>query len=284
MKRKTINSEFIIEGIGLHSGKNNFVVVKPNFDENGIIFVNSDSGEKINLDVENISSTNRATVVSNGNFCVSTVEHLLSCFMAFDVDDAIIEIKGDEIPILDGSSEGFAQLLLKVGCVEKNSDVDVFETDEEFIYVCGESFYKVERDNNFVIDCTYEHEYTQSQRFVFEVNEKNYIKEIAPARTFGFDYEIEYLKKNNLILGGSLDNAIVITKNGVINGPLRFKDEFVRHKILDLLGDLKISGLRFANLKITTRRPSHRANIGLVKTILARRSFYEKNTQSFRDT
>jgi len=284
MKRRTLNFEFLIEGIGLHKGKDNFVIVKPNIESKGIIFVNPDNGAKIELSVTNVSSTNRGTVISNGDFSVSTIEHLMSCFTAFEIDDAIIEIRGDEIPILDGSSIMIAELISKVGFVEKNIEADFFDLKDDFIYVCGESFYKVEKSEKFIIDCTYEHEYTGKQRFVFEVNEKNYIKEIAPARTFGFDYEIEYLRKNNLIRGGSLENAVVVTKNGVLNGSLRFNDEFVRHKILDLLGDLKLSNLRFRNIKITAKRPSHKGNIGLVKTILARRSFYEENTRSFRDT
>jgi len=278
MKRRTINSEFLIEGIGLHRGKSNTVILKPYFEGKGIIFINPDNGRKINFSIENVFSTNRGTVIGDDSFSVSTVEHLMSVLMAFGIDDVIIEIRGDEIPILDGSALSIAELVSKVGIVEKDIEVDFFDCKDDFIYICGESFYKVEVSDKFIIDCTYEHEYIGKQRFVWEVNDKSYLKEIAPARTFGFDYEIEHLRKSNLIHGGSLDNAIVVTRNGIMNDSLRFEDEFVRHKILDLLGDLKIANLRFNKVKIIAKRPSHRGNIGLIKTILTRESYYEKNT------
>ncbi|MEF3280645.1 MAG: UDP-3-O-acyl-N-acetylglucosamine deacetylase [Elusimicrobiota bacterium] len=278
-KRRTIKNEFIIEGKGIHKGLNNLLIVRPRIEGKGIIFINTNTGEFVEASIGNVSNLERGTSVSNGKFSVSTIEHLLSAFMAFDIDDVEIEITGDEIPILDGSAKTFSDMIFKSGVVDKNEDVDEFYGFENFIFVNGESFYKVEKSDSFKIECLYEHDHPMvgRQLIEFDINIDNYVKEIAPARTFGFDWEIEYLKSRNLALGGSLENAIVLSKDSMLNTkPLRFKDEFVRHKMLDLLGDLKLLGMRFFNIKITAYRPSHKANYEFCKLIMARRDFYGK--------
>ncbi|MBP7796895.1 MAG: UDP-3-O-[3-hydroxymyristoyl] N-acetylglucosamine deacetylase [Elusimicrobiales bacterium] len=277
VKRKTISEEFTLEGIGLHKGKRNFLRLTPSFSSNGIRFINALTGEKIILNTESVRGVNRGTTLSNGNFEVNTVEHLLSALMAFSIDDLDIYIEGDEIPAFDGSSIAFSENLLKVCEIEKDDTVEVFEAMEELVFRSEDTYYKVEKSNCFEIECMFEndHPLIKKQMLRIEINRDNYIKEISPARTFGFDYEVEFLRKNNLALGGSLDNSIVLSSDSVLNRePLRFGDEFVRHKILDLLGDLKVLGLRFTNTKITALRPSHRLNYELVKLISARRSFY----------
>lgn len=281
MKRKTIASEFIIEGIGLHRGNKNFLVVKP-YHGRGIVFKNPDNGKSVLASLENVISLIRGTVIGCDGFEVSTVEHLLSCFMAFNIDDAEIEIKGDEIPAFDGSNKVLCEVIKKIGTIEKNEDVDFIEIDESFCYLSGESFYKVEKSDDFIIDVTFENTnpVVGFQRLEFKLTQEAYISEIAPARTFAFEYEIDYLKKNGLAKGGSLENAVVIGENSVLNPEgLRFKDEFVRHKILDLLGDLKLLGSRIRNMKITAKRPSHKGNISLAKLIKIR-SKYEQSKKN----
>lgn len=279
MKRKTLASEFIIEGTGLHRGNHNILVVKP-YSGKGIVFKNPDNGKFVSALIENVISLNRGTVLGCDEFSISTVEHLLSCFMAFDIDDAEIEIRGDEVPAFDGSVLSLCDVIKRVGVVEKDEDADIIEIDEPFSYLTSDSFYRVERSEGFIIDCTFEnpHPIIGIQRFEFSFSQDTYISDIAPSRTFAFEHEIEFLRQNGLAKGGSLDNAIVIGKDKILNeGGLRFPDEFVRHKILDLLGDLKLLGSRFKNIKITAKRPSHKANISLAKLIKVR-SIYEQKS------
>lgn len=277
MKRKTLASEFVIEGIGLHRGNKNFLVIKP-YSGKGIVFRNPDNGKSVLASLENVISLNRGTVIGYDGFEIATVEHLLSCFMAFEIDDAEIEIRGDEIPIFDGSNKILCDVIKKIGIIEKEEDADFIEIEEPFCYLCEDSFYKVEKSDDFIVDVTFENSnpVVGIQRLEFKLSCEGYICEIAPARTFAFEDEIDFLRKNGLAKGGSLDNAVIISKEGVLNPDgLRFKDEFVRHKVLDLLGDLKLLGLRIKNTKITARRPSHKGNISLAKLIKIR-SNYER--------
>lgn len=279
VKRRTIKKEFVLEGKGLHRGRDNFLILKPNTEDKGIIFLNPDRASKIVADIDSVSSLERGTVLKSGDLEISTVEHLLSAAFAFDIDDLIIEIKGDEIPAMDGSSKFFAQMFEKAGFIEKDDDADCFKADGDIIFENGNSFYRIEKADSFYIECVFEnsHPLIGKQSLNIEINEENYVKEIAPAKTFGFEYEMDYLRKNNLALGANLSNAIVLTKDAMLNpSVLSFKDEFVRHKILDLLGDLKIAGLRIRKTKITALRPSHKNNYDLAKLIYTRSKYGEK--------
>ncbi len=276
MKRRTIASEFVVEGIGLHRGKKNILIVKP-YSGKGIIFSDSVSGKKIVADLSSVVSFNRCTVIGCDGFEVSTIEHLLSCFFAFNIDDVEIEISGDEVPAFDGSSLPLCNIIKKIKIIEKEEDADVITIDEPFLYISGDSFYRIEKDNGFKVDCSFENSnpLVGLQNFIWSFDTDSYISDIAPARTFAFEQDLEYLKKNNLALGGSLENAVVIGRERILNeGGLRFKDEFVRHKILDLLGDLKLIGMRLDGIKITAKRPCHKSNISLARIIKAR-SIYE---------
>lgn len=278
VKRKTLAKECVFEGTGLHTGRKSFIHLIPQHQSKGIRFINPDSGNVVEVNLDNVDSLLRNTSVTNGTMSVKTIEHLMSALFAFEIDDIDIEIKGEEIPIYDGSSKVFADMLLKTGTVEKDDEIEVFTYLEDLVYVNGESFYKIEKSDKFVIECVYEHKHplVQKQSYTFEFSVDNYIKEIAPAKTFGFMNEIEYLKKNNLALGGNLENAIVLDDEKIINPEMMsFKDEFVRHKINDLLGDLKLLGMRIDGLKIKAFRPSHRTNFEFVKLLKTRSGFYE---------
>lgn len=281
-KRKTISKEIIIEGKGLHKGGHNTIILKPSYDNSGIKFVNTDNGSSISLSVDFVSSLERGTSISDGRFTVHTIEHLLSVLMAFEISDLYIEISGDEIPVLDGCAKKFVDIIKKAEVVEKKSEMEEYIANESFIYVSGESFYKIEPSDSFKIECLYEnqHPLINKQNLEIEININNYINQISGAKTFGFDYEVEQLRKNGLALGGDLNNAIILSKDSVINPDIMsFKDEFVRHKILDLLGDLKILNINFSKTKITAKRPSHKSNYELIKLINTRR-LYGKSTQN----
>ena len=214
----------------------------------GIVFkmLNMPEGKnEILLDYRNTFDLTRGTNLKNEyGAMVFTIEHFLSALYVSGITDLTIELNGNELPICDGSAIKFLDLFQESGIVELDEDIEEIIVKEPVFLSKGDKYvialpypdgYKLTYAIRF------EHTFLKSQLAEFEITEENYRKEIAPARTFGFDYEVEYLKQNNLALGGTLENAIVIKKDGVLNPEgLRFDDEFVRHKMLDIIGDLKI--------------------------------------------
>jgi len=178
---------------------------------------------------------------------VHTIEHFLSSLSITGVTDILVEISGNELPILDGSSIGFVEKLLEAGIVELNEEIEPVVITEPVIFSdekAGKYVMALPYDGfkiSYTID--FNHSFLKSQYYELEVNLENYIENIAKCRTFAFDYEIDFLKKNNLALGGSLENAVVVGADGPLNPEgLRYPDEFVRHKILDIIGDLYVLG------------------------------------------
>ncbi|NLK62632.1 MAG: UDP-3-O-[3-hydroxymyristoyl] N-acetylglucosamine deacetylase [Fusobacteria bacterium] len=245
-KRKTLLKEIEYEGIGLHKGEKIKMKLIPAKSKTGIIFKRVDLPEnnEITLDINNLFDLNRGTNLQNEfGANIFTVEHFLSSLYIFGITDLIVEVDGNEMPIGDGSSHNFVETIDKVGVKEYDELADVIEINTPIYVSNGDKHivglpydgYKITYAVN------YNHSFLKSQLAEYEINKENFINLIGNARTFGFDYEVEYLKKNNLALGGSLDNAIVVGKDGVLNPEgLRYEDEFVRHKILDLIGDLKV--------------------------------------------
>lgn len=245
MKRKTLAKEIIYSGIGLHKGENIDMKLIPG--SNGIIFKRvdlEDGKNEIKLDIENTFDLTRGTNLKNEfGAKVHTIEHFLSALYAAEITDLVIELDGNELPICDGSAGRFIDLFENAGIKELNGEVEpIVITKPIYLTVGDKNIVALPYDGyKITYAIRFEHSFLKSQLAEFEINLENYKKEIAPARTFGFDYEIEYLKKNNLALGGTLENAIVIEKDGVMNPEgLRYEDEFVRHKMLDIIGDLKI--------------------------------------------
>ncbi len=246
MKRKTLMNEIFYEGIGLHKGKNIKLHLIP-CDKGGIVFKRVDMEEgknEIALDIENTFDLTRGTNLQNEYGAkVHTIEHFLSALYIFGITDLIVELDENELPIGDGSARIFIEEIEKAGVKELEEDAEeivikepVYLTkDDKHIVALPYDGYKLTYTIKF------DHSFLKTQMLELDVNLESYKNNIGNARTFGFDYEIEYLKKNNLALGGTLENAIVIQKDGVMNpGGLRYEDEFVRHKMLDIIGDLKI--------------------------------------------
>ena len=253
MKRKTIKNSVEILGIGLHKGEEIKLTLKPseNNDERGIIFKRIDVSDKNNIikvDYRNLFDLERGTNIRNeDDVKVHTIEHFLSSLSITGVTDILVEISGNELPILDGSSAGFVEKLLEAGIVELNEEIEpvvitepvIFSDEKTGKYVMALPYdgFKI----SYTID--FNHSFLKSQYYELEVNLENYMENIAKCRTFAFDYEIDFLKKNNLALGGSLENAVVVGADGPLNPEgLRYSDEFVRHKILDIIGDLYVLG------------------------------------------
>lgn len=252
MKRKTIKNTVEISGIGLHKGEKIKMALRPVSQETGIVFKRLDVNDKnnvIKVAHENLFDLERGTNIQNEDGVrLHTIEHFMSALSVCGITDIFVEIEGNEMPILDGSSIKF---------VEKIKSAEVLELEEEEIeplIITEPVIFSDEKNGKYVLALPYDgfkisytidfnHTFLKSEYFEFEVNLENYEKEIASCRTFAFDYEIDFLKKNNLALGGSLDNAIVIGKDGPLNPEgLRFENEFVRHKILDIIGDLYVLG------------------------------------------
>ena len=253
MKRKTIKNTIEISGIGLHKGEEIKLTLKPseNNDERGIIFKRIDVSGKnnvIKVDYRNLFDLERGTNIRNeDDVKVHTIEHFLSSLSITGITDILVEISGNELPILDGSSIGFVEKLLEAGIVELNEEIEPVVITEPVIFSdekAGKYVMALPYDGfkiSYTID--FNHSFLKSQYYELEVNLENYIENIAKCRTFAFDYEIDFLKKNNLALGGSLENAVVVGADGPLNPEgLRYPDEFVRHKILDIIGDLYVLG------------------------------------------
>ncbi|MGL6153722.1 MAG: UDP-3-O-acyl-N-acetylglucosamine deacetylase [Cetobacterium sp.] len=246
MKRITLNNSISYEGIGLHKGENIKLTLIPK-ENGGIIFKRVDLEEgknEISLDIKNTFDLTRGTNLRNEyGAAVYTIEHFLSALYIMGITDLQVELDGNELPICDGSAKIFLELFKEAGIKELNSKIEPIIIEKPISLTKGDKHIVALPYDGYKLTYSikFEHSYLKSQMAEFEITPEIYEKEIAKARTFGFDYEIEYLKKNNLALGGTLDNAIVVTKDGVMNpSGLRYEDEFVRHKMLDLIGDFKI--------------------------------------------
>ncbi|MDO4689778.1 MAG: UDP-3-O-acyl-N-acetylglucosamine deacetylase [Fusobacterium sp.] len=246
MKRKTLKNEIKHEGIGLHKGEMIKLKLIP-ANSGGIVFkrVDLEEGKNIiNLSPDNTFDLTRGTNLRNEHGAeVFTIEHFMSAMYIKGITDLIVELDGNEFPICDGSALKFLELIENAGVQELEEDIEEIVVREPIYLSKGDKHVIALPYDGYKLTYTikFDHTFLKSQLAEFEIDERTYKSEIAPARTFCFDYEIDYLKKNNLALGGSLENAIVIKKDGVLNPEgLRFEDEFVRHKMLDIIGDLKI--------------------------------------------
>jgi len=239
--KSTVQKEVYLSGVGIHSGKKIDLLLKPS-SSGEIVFRRTDLDNlEIHLDSKKIQAKNSIFLATKG--CkIQTLEHLLAVLHIFGIDSLIIEMNGDEIPVMDGSASPFVQAVLKAGIKflpEKKKSLKIIkpfiiQEKEASLSFFPESGFRI----TYIIE--YDHPSIQKQVLSLSVNLENFVTEIAPARTFGFLKDIPALRSQGLALGGSLDNAIVLDENGVINGPLRYPDEFVRHKILDLIGDLSL--------------------------------------------
>ena len=245
--QKTIRNRVKVEGIGLHSGKPCTLHFVPAPASTGVSFVRSDLPERPSLKVwaPNVTATGYATTLGGPLFSVSTVEHCLSALSALRIDNLIIELDGPEIPITDGSSRDFLKALQTAGLIEQDQPRRYFLITQPLHYSEGEKQASVFPYQGLRVTVTidFPHPSIGKQKIDLDINEHSFSRELAGARTFGFLKDVEYLQKQGLALGGSLDNAIVLNETGVMNpGELRWPDEFVRHKALDALGDLVTLG------------------------------------------
>ncbi|MFH1541241.1 MAG: UDP-3-O-acyl-N-acetylglucosamine deacetylase [Elusimicrobiota bacterium] len=269
-KQKTISKEISYSGTGLHTGNNVLIKLKPAQENTGIIFIRTDlpDNPKIKADISNVLITVRGTTIGlDEKIAVHTVEHLLATLFVFGIDNLIIEMDSNEPPIADGSALPFIELIKNAGITELLAEKKYFNLSSPVVYRNDDILITATPCDKFHISCTiiYNHPLLKTQFLSLDITQEIFEKEIAPARTFCFDYEIEALKNKGLAKGGSLENAIVIGAKKIFS-ELRFDDEFVRHKILDLIGDISLLG-NFSELEISAIKCGHKNNIEFAKKI-----------------
>src|SRR5256714_2603334 len=247
-------------GIGLASGVPVKGAVASAAAGHCLVFRRTDlGGFEIPATVESVAHCGYATTLMRTGVMLSTVEHLLSALRGLAVDNVYIEVDNLEIPILDGSAEVFAEMIERAGIVEQPLARRALLVREKISFEQGNRRLSVEPGDHYQIDCLidFPHPMIGIQEFSIHLNDGAFSREIAAARTFGFTDEIEALRRANLIRGGSLDNAMVLTPTGIVNKTgLRFRDEFVRHKILDIIGDLALLGMPILG-QVVAKRSGH---------------------------
>ena len=249
MKRQTtIGKKVELVGIGLHKGVPVHLRLEPMESNSGIVFFRSDAGVSIPLTPESVVDTKMATVIGKDGVTISTIEHMLSAIYAYGIDNLRVIVDADEVPVMDGSSMSFCMLLDEAGIVELDEPKKIMRIKKEVEVREGDKYVKLSPSNDLSYDFTikFAHPVIDKQTYVLKFTKENYKKEIARARTFGFVHEVQYLRSKGLALGGSLENAVVLDDKKVLNPEgLRFTDEFVRHKILDAIGDMSLIGMNF---------------------------------------
>jgi UDP-3-O-[3-hydroxymyristoyl] N-acetylglucosamine deacetylase/3-hydroxyacyl-[acyl-carrier-protein] dehydratase len=271
LNQQTLNRSASFSGIGLHSGNRVNMTILPAPANSGVRFrrVDLDGKPEIEARVENVSETNRSTTLAKGNVKVHTVEHVLAALAGYGIDNAVIELDANEPPIADGSSREFCKIIQAAGISPLAEKREYFTPTEPIELNLGETTMTLFPDEHFKITCTSADKQGRfTQFFTTEITPQTWEKELAHARTFCFFEEIEFLFKNGLIRGGSLENAVVIRDDAVLTTePLRYREEFVRHKMLDIIGDLSLLGKPIRGHVIAVR-PGHAANAALVRKIL----------------
>lgn len=277
MKQTTIAKKVENVGIGLHKGEPIKLTLEPMQADSGIVIYRSDLGISFKAEPGNVIDTQMATVLGNSKGFVSTIEHLLSAINGCGIDNIRIVVDANEIPVMDGSAISFCMMLDEAGIKYLDADKKALLIKKEVEVREGDKFVRISPSTSpkFNYTIKFNHPLIGEQQYVFEFSKENYIKEIARARTFGFLKDVQMLRSKNLALGGSLDNAVVIDDTRILNPEgLRFDDEFVRHKILDAIGDLILTGYPIIG-DYTAFAGSHDLNHKLTLAILNDAKNYE---------
>lgn len=269
--QQTLKQAVKCQGQGLHTGCQVNLTLKPAPPDSGICFIRTDLGNfEIPAHIDYVAHVSYATTLMRLGVMVATVEHLLSALVGCQIDNCIIELDSLEVPIMDGSAQCFIQMIEQAGVTCQSVARTILKVTEPMRVGDELRWMSIEPAEEFSISSTidFAHPIIGEQYYYYQLGSSNYYEEIAPARTFGFEHEIESLRQAGLIRGGSLDNAIVLSATGLVNKePLRFPDEFARHKILDILGDLALLGKPLLG-RIVAQRSGHALHSQLVSQLL----------------
>jgi UDP-3-O-[3-hydroxymyristoyl] N-acetylglucosamine deacetylase len=279
LRQRTVRAKLTCVGVGLHSGKSIRLELLPAPEDSGIVFVRTDlpGHPELPASVEHVGDTTLATTLTVGGASVGTVEHLLAALMGLGIDNARVMLDGPEVPILDGSAAPFVRLLQEVGLEKQRRARRYLVIKKEVVVHDGDKRARLSPSPRLKITCglDFDHPLISPAPLTFEYSEKSFVRELAPARTFGFLHDVEALRRRGLACGGSLENAIVIDSYKVLNPEgLRFSDEFVRHKLLDAIGDMALFGMPILG-RLHLHRSGHALNCQLVQAVLADSKAFE---------
>jgi len=274
IKQRTLKNTIRATGVGLHTGDKVFLTLRPAEANTGIRFRRVDLDQPVTIQAtpRNVGETNLSTTLVSNGVKVSTIEHLLSAFAGLGIDNAIIDVSAAEVPIMDGSAGPFVFLLQSAGVEEQDSPKQYIRIKRSVRVDDGDKWAAFEPFDGFKVTFTIDFEHPAFEDHVktatMDFSSTTFVKEVSRARTFGFMKDIEMLRRNNLALGGSLDNAIVVDEHKIINEDgLRCADEFVKHKILDAIGDLYLLGHSLIG-EFTGYKSGHALNNKLLRTLL----------------
>jgi UDP-3-O-[3-hydroxymyristoyl] N-acetylglucosamine deacetylase len=281
IKQRTLKNVIRATGVGLHTGKKIFLTLRPGPANAGIIFRRVDLDDPVEIEAksDNVGDTMLSTSLVNGDVKISTVEHLLSALAGFGIDNAYVDLSADEVPIMDGSAGPFVFLIQSAGVEEQNAPKQFMRIKEKIRVEDGDKWAMFEPFEGFKVGFTIEFDHPMFHegncKAEIDFSTTSYVKEVSRARTFGFMREVELLRQNNLALGGSLDNAVVVDDYRILNEDgLRYEDECVKHKILDAIGDLYLLGHSLIG-SFTGFKSGHELNNKLLRELLAKESAWE---------
>ncbi|MBN2768800.1 MAG: UDP-3-O-acyl-N-acetylglucosamine deacetylase [Campylobacterales bacterium] len=277
MKQRTINKPVDAVGIGLHKGEPIRLRLEPLPADSGIVFYREDIALSVPLSPESVIDTRMATVIGNEKGFISTIEHFLSALYAYGIDNLRVIVNGNEMPIMDGSAISFCLLLDEAGIRMLDVPKKVIKITKAVEIVEGDKFVRLlpAESATFDFEIDFTHPAIGRQSHSFEFDTKTFVEEISRARTFGFAKDIQYLQSQNLALGASLQNAIGLDDHKILNPEgLRFENEFVRHKILDAMGDMMVSGHNILG-KYESFAGSHNLNYQLTSKLLAQADSFD---------
>lgn len=284
IRQRTLKNIIRATGIGLHTGEKVYLTLRPAAVETGIVFRRVDLDEPVEIVAapENVGDTRLSTTLMNDDVRVSTVEHLLSAMAGLGIDNAYIDVSAPEVPIMDGSAGPFVFLIQSAGIQEQNAPKRFIRIKKPVVVEDGDKWARFDPFEGFKVSFKIDFEHPmfkdRAQTTTVDFSSTSFVKEVSRARTFGFMRDIEQLRENNLALGGSLDNAIVMDDYRVLNEDgLRYQDEFVKHKVLDAIGDLYLLGCSLVG-EFSGYKSGHALNNLLLRTLLATEDAWETTT------
>lgn len=281
-KQRTLAGPVSCDGVGVHSGVNVKLTLKPAPPNHGIKFVRTDLPDSpaISALFKMVVDTSLATVIGREGAIVSTIEHLMASFTGLSIDNAIVELDGYEMPIMDGSARVFSSMIQEAGIETLDAPRTFFAITKPFLLEEGDKYVKASPADTFRLNCAidFTHPLIGKQVYDFQFSEETFSADIAGARTFGFYQDIEHLKRFGLAKGATLETGIAIDKDEIMNSEgLRFDDEFVRHKLLDCLGDFSLIGMPILG-HFETFKSGHAFNYAFIEALFAKKDCWETRT------
>jgi UDP-3-O-[3-hydroxymyristoyl] N-acetylglucosamine deacetylase len=281
IRQRTLRNPIRATGIGLHTGEKVYLSLKPAPVDRGIVFRRVDLNPAVEIEAlaENVGDTSLATTLTKGDVSVSTVEHLLSAMAGLGIDNAYVDVSSGELPIMDGSAGPFVFLIQSAGIKEQEAPKKFIRIKKSLTVKQGDKVASLHPFDGFKVSFTidFDHPVFASRKSTAEIDfsTTSFVKEISRARTFGFMHEFEYLRSKGLVRGGSFDNAIVVDDYKIVNEDgLRYDDEFVKHKVLDAIGDLYLLGNSLIG-EFKAYKSGHASNNAVLRELISRKDAWE---------